>query len=96
MKRLPAVAALFVAYALATAVAWASNDTEELVTQIVCLIGLTALALSRGARWLVVLVVPVPALVLLHERIPVDHWVAFGPAALSLAFAWWADRAWRT
>ena len=92
---MPAVVALLVAYGLATLVAWASNDTEELVTQIVCLAALTALALARGPRWLLVLVVPIPAFVLLHERIPVDHWVAYGPAALSLALAWWADRAWR-
>lgn len=74
--------------------AWASNDTEELVAQIVCLTALAAFALTRGARWLLVLV-PIPAFVLLHERIPVDHWIAYGPAALSLALAGWADRAWR-
>lgn len=83
------------AYAVATFVAWASNDVEELVTEIVCLAALTALALARGPRWLVVLVVPIPAFVLFHQEIPVDHWVAFGPAALSIAFAIWADGAWR-
>ena len=41
------------------------------------------------------LVAPLPAFVLLHERIPVDHWIAYGPAALSLAIAAWADGAWR-
>ncbi len=75
--------------------AWASNDVEVLVTEFVCLAGLTALALARGPRWLVVLVVPIPAFVLFHQEIPVDHWVAFGPAALSIAFAIWADGAWR-
>ena len=71
-----------------------SNDREELVTEIVSLSGLTALAAARGPRWFLVLVVPIPAFVLLHERIPVDHWIAYGPAALSLALAGWADRAW--
>ena len=76
--------------------AWASDDVQEIVTESVCLAALTALALARGGgRWLLVLVVPIPAFVLFHERIPVDHWVAYGPAALSLAFAWWADGAWR-
>lgn len=83
-----------IAYGLATFVAWLSNDREELVTQVVCLASLTALALARGPRWVLILVAPLPVFVLLHERIPVDHWVAFGPAALSLALAGWADRAW--
>ena len=87
--------ALLAAYGLSTLVAWASSDTEELVTEVVSLGGLTALALGRGARWFLVLVVPIPAFVLLHERIPVDHWIAYGPAALSLVLAGWADRAWR-
>jgi hypothetical protein len=91
----PAVAALLAAYGVSTIVAWVSNDREELATEVVSLTGLTALALSRDPRWLLVLVVPIPAFVLLHERIPVDHWIAYGPAALSLALAGWADRAWR-
>ena len=83
------------AYGLTTFVAWVSDDVQEIVTEALCLAGLTALALARGARWLWVLAVPIPAFVLFHERIPVDHWVAYGPAALSLAIAIWADRAWR-
>ena len=74
--------------------AWASNDVQELVTEIVCLVALTALALARGVRWLWVLVVPIPAFVLFHQEIPVDHWVSYGPAALSIAIAIWADGAW--
>jgi hypothetical protein len=89
------VAALVAAYGLSTIVAWASNDGEELATEIVSLTGLVALALARGPRWFLVLVAPIPAFVLLHEQIPVDHWIAYGPAALSLALAGWADRAWR-
>ena len=66
------------------------------MTEAVCLAGLTALALAKGGgRWFLVLVLPIPAFVLFHERFEVRHWVAYGPAALSLAFAWWADRAWR-
>ena len=75
--------------------AWASNDVEEIVTESLCLAGLTALALARGPRWLWILAVPIPAFVLFHERFEVRHWVAFGPAALSIALAWWADRAWK-
>ena len=75
--------------------AWASDDVRELVTEIVCLVALTALALARGLRWLWVLAVPIPAFVLFHQEIPVDHWVAYGPAALSIAIAIWADGAWR-
>ena len=61
-----------------------------------CLAGLTLLAWRLGGgRWWFVLVVPIPAFVLLHERFEVRHWVAYGPAALSLAVAIWADRAWR-
>ena len=96
-ERIPSVLALLAAYGLATFVAWASDDVQEIVTESICILGLTALALARGGgRWFWVLVVPIPAFVLFHERIPVDHWVAYGPAALSLAFAVWADRAWRT
>jgi hypothetical protein len=84
-----------VAYGLATFVSWASNDVEEIVTEAVCLAGLTALALARGPRWLWILAVPIPAFVLFHERLEVRHWVAYGPAALSIAIAIWADRAWR-
>jgi hypothetical protein len=63
---------------------------------VLLLIALAAYALRLGGgRWFLVLVAPIPAFVLLHERIPVDHWIAYGPAALSLAFAGWADRAWR-
>jgi hypothetical protein len=84
------------AYGIATAVAWASNDVPETITEVLLLLALAAYALRRGGgRWLLVLVAPLPAFVLLHERIPVDHWVAFGPAAVSLALAWGADRAWR-
>ena len=75
--------------------AWASNDTEEIVTEAACLAGLTALALARGPRWLWILAVPIPAFVLFHERLEIRHWVAYGPAALSIAMAIWADRAWR-
>ena len=75
--------------------AWASNDVEEIVTESLCLAGLAALALARGPRWLWILVVPIPAFVLFHERFEVRHWVAYGPAALSIAMAIWADRAWR-
>ena len=75
--------------------AWASDDVQEIVTESVCLAGLTALALARGPRWLWILVVPIPAFVLFHERFEVRHWVAYGPAALSIAMAIWADRAWR-
>ena len=90
------VLALLAAYGLATFVAWASNDVEEIVTQSVCLAALAAYALRLGGgRWFLVLVLPIPAFVLFHERFEVKHWVAFGPAALSLAIAWWADRAWR-
>jgi hypothetical protein len=89
------VAALIIAYGLSTLVAWLSNDREELVTEIVSLTGLTALALARGPRWLWILAVPIPAFVLFHERFEVRHWVAFGPAALSIAVAIWADRAWK-
>jgi hypothetical protein len=90
------VVALVAAYAIATAVAFFSNDVPETIAELACLAGLAALALARGGgRWLLVLVAPLPAFVLLHERIPVDHWVAFGPAALSLAVAAWADGAWR-
>lgn len=81
---------------MSTFVAWYSSDIPELITQLVCLAGLTGLAWwLGGGRWLVVLVVPIPAFVLLHERLEVRHWVAYGPAALSLATAIWADRAWR-
>jgi hypothetical protein len=93
--RMSAVA-LVAAYAIATAVALASNDVPETIAQVACLAALGTFAVARGGgRWLLVLVAPLPAFVLLHERIPVDHWVAFGPAALSLAFAAWADGAWR-
>ena len=96
MSRLPAALALLAAYGLATFVAWASNDVEEIVTEALCLVALTALAVAKGGgRWFLVLVIPIPAFVLFHERLEVKHWVAFGPAALSLALAWWADRAWR-
>ncbi|HEX8052154.1 MAG TPA: hypothetical protein VF517_04115 [Thermoleophilaceae bacterium] len=82
---------------LATAVAFFWDDAEETVVEIVCLVALALLAVRLGGgRWFVVLVAPLPAFVLLHERIPVDHWVAYGPAALSLAIAAWADGAWRT
>jgi hypothetical protein len=91
----PSAPALLVAYGLTTCVAWASNDVEELVTELACLAGLTALALARGPRWLLVLAVPIPAFVLLHQEIPVDHWIAYGPAVLSIAIAIWADGAWR-
>ena len=88
--------ALLAAYALATSVAFFSNDVPETIAELTCLAALAALALRLGGgRWFLVLVAPLPAFVLLHERIPVDHWVAFGPAALSLAVAAWADGAWR-
>ena len=91
--RIPATAALLAAYAISTFVALVSDDVQEIVTEVLCLTALAAIALLRGgARWLLVLVVPIPAFVLLHERIPVNHWVAFGPAALSLAIAMWADK----
>lgn len=93
---MPAAAALVAAYGLATAVAFFSDDVPETITEAACLIALAGLALARGGgRWLLVLVVPIPAFVLLHERIPVDHWIAYGPAALSIAIAIWADGAWR-
>lgn len=94
--RIPATVALVAAYGLATFVAWASSDVQETVTEAICLTALAAFAMLRGGgRWFLVLVVPVPAFVLFHERIPVDHWVAYGPAALSIAIAIWADGAWR-
>ena len=69
----------------------------ETITEVLLLVALAAYAQRLGGgRWFLVLVAPLPAFVLLHERIPVDHWVAYGPAALSLALAWWADRAWRS
>ena len=90
------VAALVAAYAVATAVAFFSDDVPETITEVLCLLALAAFAVrSGGGRWFLVLVAPLPAFVLLHERIPVDHWVAYGPAALSLAVAAWADGAWR-
>jgi hypothetical protein len=68
----------------------------EIVTQCVCLVGLALLAHRLGGgRWYLVLVVPIPAFVLFHERLELRHWTAYGPAALSLAIAIWADRAWR-
>jgi hypothetical protein len=92
----PAAVALVAAYGVATFVSWASSDVQEIVTESVCLLALAALALARGGgRWFLVLVVPIPAFALFHERIPVDHWVAYGPAALSIAIAIWADGAWR-
>ena len=69
----------------------------ETIAETLCLIALALHALRLGGgRWFLVLVAPLPAFVLLHELIPVDHWVAYGPAALSLALAGWADRAWRS
>lgn len=95
-RRIPAALALVAAYALATFVAWASDDVQEIVTESLCLLALTLLAHRLGGgRWYLVLVLPIPAFVLFHERFEVRHWVAYGPAALSLALAWWADRAWR-
>ena len=76
--------------------AWVSDDVQELVTEVLCLAALTALAHRLGGgRWYLVLVLPIPAFVLFHQEIPVRHWVAYGPAALSLGIAIWADRAWR-
>jgi hypothetical protein len=78
-------------------VAWASDDVQEIVTESVCIAALAAYARRLGGgRWYLVLVLPIPALVLFHERFHVRHWVAYGPAALSLAMAIWADGAWRT
>jgi hypothetical protein len=89
-------AVLIVAYGIATTVAYLSSDVPELLTELGCIAALAAFAVYRGGgRWFLVLVVPIPAFVLLHEQIPVDHWIAYGPAALSLAMAAWADRAWR-
>jgi hypothetical protein len=88
--------ALVIAYGIATVVAYLSNDVPEFISQVLCIAALTALAVRLGGgRWFLVLVVPIPAFVLFHERIPVDHWVAYGPAALSLLVAAWADRTWR-
>lgn len=76
--------------------AFFSNDVPETIVEVACLVALGALAARMGGgRWFLVLVAPLPAFVLLHERIPVDHWQAYGPAALSLAIAAWADGAWR-
>jgi hypothetical protein len=87
---------LLAAYALATTVAYFSSDVPEFLTEVACLAGLVLYARRRGGgRWYLVLVAPLPAFVLLHERVGVRHWVAYGPAALTLAMAWWADRAWR-
>ncbi|HEX8745279.1 MAG TPA: hypothetical protein VF712_19290 [Thermoleophilaceae bacterium] len=67
------------------------------MTESLCLLGLAAYAQYRGGgRWFLVMVLPLPAFVLFHERFEVRHWVAYGPAALTLATAWWADRAWRS
>jgi hypothetical protein len=77
-------------------VAWASSDVQEIATEALCLAALTALAHRLGGgRWYLVLVLPLPVFVLLHERLGIRHWVAYGPAALSLAIAIWADGAWR-
>ena len=90
---------LVVAYGAATFVAWASSDVQEIATECVCLAALVAYVLAQPAGerqrlfWIVVL--PIPAFVLFHERFGVRHWVAYGPAALSLVMAVWAGGAGR-
>lgn len=76
--------------------AWLSDDVQEIVTESIATVALAAYAQRLGGgRWFLVLVLPIPAFVLFHERFEVRHWIAYGPAALSLAVAIWADRAWR-
>ncbi|MDQ3934666.1 MAG: hypothetical protein M3340_08565 [Actinomycetota bacterium] len=90
---------LAVAYGAATFVAWASSDVPEIAAECLCLAALVAYVLAQPAEergrlfWIVVF--PIPAFVLLHERFGVRHWVAYGPAALSLVMAIWAGGAGR-
>jgi hypothetical protein len=91
--RLPAWLVLGGCYALATSVAWASDDVQEIATECVCMAILLAYwRARRDALLFWVVVFPIPAFVLFHERLHVRHWVAYIPAAISLAMAWRVDR----
>ena len=93
--RVPTWLVLLGAYGAGTIVAWRSSDVPEALTNAGGLLLIVAHGLARGSDagrvfWLVI--VPVAALVLFHERLHVRHWVAYGPAAITLALAWRADR----
>lgn len=81
-------------YAVATLVAWQSDDVQEIVTESVCAAVLVAYCAARpdGRRLVWIVVVPIPLFVLFHERFHVRHWVAYGPALVSLGMAWWYGR----
>jgi hypothetical protein len=93
LARLPAWLVLGGCYAVATLVAWLSDDVQEIVTESICLALLVAYVWARRSPALFwVVVFPIPAFVLFHERLHVRHWIAYVPAAASLVLAWRAER----